>query len=71
MAVCESVVYLLLILSRKVVVAIDHFCITARRLNQIVDLLRRDTAPARVSIFEYVEEEDKTYQCLYCHDWWS
>jgi hypothetical protein len=68
MAVRESVVYLLLILSRKVVVTIDHLCITARRLNQIVDLLGRDTAPTCVSTLGYVEGQEKTHQCLYCHD---
>jgi hypothetical protein len=69
-AVLQGKVDLLLVLSRHLVVAIHHVGIAPTALDQILNLLRRDTSPGVVSGASKLIE-GWTYQWRYCQLTWS
>jgi hypothetical protein len=48
-AVLQSELDLLLVLSRHFIVAVDHVGVAAAALDQVLNLLGRDTSPVAVS----------------------
>lgn len=63
-AVLEGKLDLVLILGRNLVEAIDDVSVTSGGLDQVLDLLGRNTTPA-LSVEQH-NNEKITYQCRYC-----